>query len=51
MPFLASEVELQTSIRSRAVAQLNSDLQTLDNEYNKLGDLAAKGERDDHNDA
>ncbi|CAL1152385.1 unnamed protein product, partial [Cladocopium goreaui] len=33
----------------KAVHQLNSDLQTLDTQYNMLGDLAAKGERDDHN--
>lgn len=51
VPFLASEIELQIVMRPRAILQLNADLQTLDNEYNKLGDLAARGERDDHNDA
>jgi len=51
VPFLASEIELQIVMRPRAILQLNADLQTLDTEYNKLGDLAARGERDDHNDA
>ena len=37
------------SVHCRAVHQLNSDLQTLDTQYNMLGDLAAKGERDDYN--
>ena len=37
------------SIHCRAVHQLNADLQTLDTQYNALGELAAKGERDDHN--
>ena len=32
----------------RAVATLNNDLQTLDAEFNKLGEHVAKGERDDH---
>ena len=32
----------------RAIATLQSDMQILDGEYNKLGDLVAKGERDNH---
>ena len=50
-PSLASKTGLQAVVRSRAVLQLNADLQTLDSEYNKLGDLAARGERDEHNEA
>ncbi|CAK9027521.1 unnamed protein product [Durusdinium trenchii] len=33
----------------KAIIQLNTDLVTLDAEYNKLSDMVAKGERDDHN--
>ena len=35
--------------RLRAIAQLNSDLSVLDQEYNKLSDHVAQGERDSHN--
>ena len=35
--------------RLRAIVQLNSDLAILDQEYNKLSDHVAQGERDSHN--
>ena len=44
IPCLASK-----PIRSRACAQLNSDIAVLDDDYNKLSEHVAKGERDDHN--
>ena len=47
--FLFLPCPASDKISFRAITQLNADITVLDDDYNKLSEHVAQGERDDHN--